>query len=411
MSGTLEGKNIVLCVTGGIAAYKAADLTSRLRKLGAQVYIIMTESATHFITPLTLEVLSEHRVVTDMFDRTFTWEVEHISLAKRADIFVIAPATANIIGKAAHGIADDMVSTTLMATKAPMVIAPAMNTNMYENPVVQANIMALKQKSVRLVEPAAGRLACWDTGKGKLADPADIVQAIEAAATPQDLAGLSILVTAGPTRESMDPVRFISNHSTGKMGYAIAHRAQMRGAQVTLVSGPVSLDAPAGVTMVPVVSALQMRDAVLSRLPEQDWVIKAAAVGDYRPETQAENKLKKKADEMSVALVKNPDILHEVGQRKQATQTVCGFSLETQNLLENSKAKLEEKNCDMLVANNLKTAGAGFAHDTNVATLLYRDGTVESLDLMQKDTLADIVLDRMLALHTKKEIGRASCGE
>ena len=402
MSGTLEGKNIVLCVTGGIAAYKAADLTSRLRKLGAQVYIIMTESATHFITPLTLEVLSEHRVVTDMFDRTFTWEVEHISLAKRADIFVIAPATANIIGKAAHGIADDMVSTTLMATKAPMVIAPAMNTNMYENPVVQANITALKQKGVRFVEPAAGRLACGDTGKGKLADPADIVQAIEAAATPQDLAGLSILVTAGPTRESMDHVRFISNHSTGKMGYAIAHRAQMRGAQVTLVSGPVSLDAPAGVTMVPVVSALQMRDAVLSRLPEQDWVIKAAAVGDYRPETQAENKLKKKADEMSVALVKNPDILHEVGQRKQATQTVCGFSMETQNLLENSKAKLEEKNCDMLVANNLKTAGAGFAHDTNVATLLYRDGTVESLDLMQKDTLADIVLDRMLALHTKK---------
>ena len=402
MSGTLEGKNIVLCVTGGIAAYKAADLTSRLRKLGAQVYIIMTESATHFITPLTLEVLSEHRVVTDMFDRTFTWEVEHISLAKRADIFVIAPATANIIGKAAHGIADDMVSTTLMATKAPMVIAPAMNTNMYENPVVQANITALKQNGVRFVEPAAGRLACGDTGKGKLADPADIVQAIEAAATPQDLAGLSILVTAGPTRESMDPVRFISNHSTGKMGYAIAHRAQMRGAQVTLVSGPVSLDAPAGVTMVPVVSALQMRDAVLSRLPEQDWVIKAAAVGDYRPETQAENKLKKKADEMSVALVKNPDILHEVGQRKQATQTVCGFSMETQNLLENSKAKLEEKNCDMLEANNLKTAGAGFAHDTNVATLLYRDGTVESLDLMQKDTLADIVLDRMLALHTKK---------
>ena len=402
MSGTLEGKQIVLCVTGGIAAYKAADLTSRLRKLGAQVYIIMTESATHFITPLTLEVLSEHRVVTDMFDRTFTWEVEHISLAKRADVFVIAPATANIIGKAAHGIADDMVSTTLMATKAPMVIAPAMNTNMYENPVVQANIAALKQKGVRFVEPASGRLACGDTGKGKLADPAEIVQAIEAAATPQDLSGLSVLVTAGPTREAMDPVRFISNHSTGKMGYAIAHRAQMRGAKVTLVSGPVSLDAPAGVAVVPVTSALQMRDAVLSRLPEQDWVIKAAAVGDYRPEVQAENKLKKKADEMSVALVKNPDILREIGEKKQKSQTVCGFSMETQNLLENSRAKLEAKNCDMLVANNLKTAGAGFAHDTNVATLLYRDGTAEALNLMQKESLADIVLDRMLALHTKK---------
>ena len=402
MSGTLEGKQIVLCVTGGIAAYKAADLTSRLRKLGAQVYIIMTESATHFITPLTLEVLSEHRVVTDMFDRTFTWEVEHISLAKRADVFVIAPATANIIGKAAHGIADDMVSTTLMATKAPMVIAPAMNTNMSENPVVQANIAALKQKGVRFVEPASGRLACGDTGKGKLADPAEIVQAIEAAATPQDLSGLSVLVTAGPTREAMDPVRFISNHSTGKMGYAIAHRAQMRGAKVTLVSGPVSLDAPAGVAVVPVTSALQMRDAVLSRLPEQDWVIKAAAVGDYRPEVQAENKLKKKADEMSVALVKNPDILREIGEKKQKSQTVCGFSMETQNLLENSRAKLEAKTCDMLVANNLTTAGAGFAHDTNVATLLYRDGTAEALNLMQKESLADIVLDRMLALHTKK---------
>ena len=249
MSSSLQGKNVVLCITGGIAAYKAADLTSRLRKLGAQVYIIMTESATHFITPLTLEVLSEHRVVTDMFDRTFTWEVEHISLAKRADVFVIAPATANIIGKAAHGIADDMVSTTLMATKAPMVIAPAMNTNMYENPIVQQNIALLKARGVSFVEPASGRLACGDTGKGKLADPADIAHAIEAAATPHDLEGLSVLVTAGPTREAMDPVRFISNHSTGKMGYAIAQRAQMRGAKVTLVSGPVALDAPANVSI------------------------------------------------------------------------------------------------------------------------------------------------------------------
>lgn len=402
MTGALQGKNVVLCITGGIAAYKAADLTSRLRKMGAQVYIIMTESATHFITPLTLEVLSEHRVVTDMFDRTFTWEVEHISLAKRADVFVIAPATANIIGKAVHGIADDMVSTTLMATKAPVVIAPAMNTNMYENPTVQANLAALKARGVTVVEPTSGRLACGDTGKGKLADPADIAHAIETAATPQDLQGLSILVTAGPTREAMDPVRFISNHSTGKMGYAIAQRAQMRGAQVTLISGPVSLTPPTGVSLVPVTSAQEMYDAVLSHLPQQDWVIKAAAVGDYRPATQAVDKLKKHDDDLSVALVKNPDILKEIGQRKRDNQTVCGFSMETRDLINNSRAKLESKNCDMLVANNLKTEGAGFAHDTNVATLLYRDGSNEPLDLMQKDSLADIVLDRMLTLHKKK---------
>lgn len=402
MTGALQGKNVVLCITGGIAAYKAADLTSRLRKMGAQVYIIMTESATHFITPLTLEVLSEHRVVTDMFDRTFTWEVEHISLAKRADVFVIAPATANIIGKAVHGIADDMVSTTLMATKAPVVIAPAMNTNMYENPTVQANLAALKARGVMVVEPVSGRLACGDTGKGKLADPADIAHAIETAATPQDLQGLSILVTAGPTREAMDPVRFISNHSTGKMGYAIAQRAQMRGAQVTLISGPVSLTPPTGVSLVPVTSAQEMYDAVLAHLPQQDWVIKAAAVGDYRPATQAADKLKKHDDDLSVALVKNPDILKEIGQRKRDNQTVCGFSMETRDLINNSRAKLQSKNCDMLVANNLKTEGAGFAHDTNVATLLYRDGSSEPLDLMQKDSLADIVLDRMLTLHQKK---------
>lgn len=401
--GTLQGKTVVLCVTGGIAAYKAADLTSRLRKCGASVYIIMTESATHFITPLTLEVLSEHRVVTDMFDRAFTWEVEHISLAKRADVFVIAPATANIIGKAAHGIADDMVSTTLMATKAPVVMAPAMNTNMYESPVVQQNIDILRSRNVVFVAPESGRLACGDVGSGKLADPADIVRAIETVLTPQDLTGLSVLVTAGPTREAMDPVRFISNHSTGKMGYAIAARARARGAQVTLVTGPVALAPPDGVTVVPVTSALDMYEAVLSRLPAQDWIIKAAAVGDYRPAQQADDKLKKKDDDMSVALVKNPDILKEIGMRKREDQTVCGFSMETRDLIQNSRLKLERKNCDMLVANNLKTAGAGFAHDTNVATFLYRDGSSEPLSLMQKDALSDLVLDRMLAIHTKKE--------
>ncbi len=403
MIRALEGKTVVLCITGGIAAYKAADLTSRLRKLGAKVHIIMTESATHFITPLTLEVLSENRVVTDMFDRAFTWEVEHISLAKCADVFVVAPATANIIGKAAHGIADDMVSTTLMATKAPVVIAPAMNTNMYQNTVVQDNIAALKVRGFRFVEPESGRLACGDTGTGKLADPAAIAEAIVRAAAPQDLAGLSLLITAGPTREALDPVRFLSNHSTGKMGYAIARHAVRRGAKVTLVSGPVSLEAPQGVDVVSVSSALEMRDAVLSRLPEQDWVIKAAAVGDYRPAVQAEDKIKKKADDLSVALVKNPDILKEIGTKKRQDQLVCGFSMETQDLIANSKAKLESKNCDLLVANNLKTEGAGFAHDTNVATILYRDGQAEALSMMQKEQLADLLLDRMHKLHQKKK--------
>lgn len=398
----LDGKNVVLCVTGGIAAYKAADLTSRLRKLGAQVHIIMTESATHFITPLTLEVLSEHRVVTDMFDRSFTWEVEHISLAKRADVFVIAPATANIIGKAAHGIADDMVSTTLMATRAPIVMAPAMNTNMYQNAITQQNITVLKQRGVRFVSPSSGRLACGDIGTGKLADPADIVLEIEAAASTQDLAGLSVLITAGPTQEALDPVRFLSNHSTGKMGYAIAQHAKMRGAQVTLVSGPVSLTPPSDITLIPVTSAQQMHDTVLSHLSKQDWIIKAAAVGDYRPASIANDKIKKKSGELSIELLKNPDILAEIGKRKQSHQTVCGFSMETRDLIENSRAKLEQKNCDMLVANNLKVEGAGFAHDTNVATLLYRDGSSESLDLMLKEQLADIVLDRMLDLHHRK---------
>ena len=399
----LSGKSVVLCVTGGIAAYKAADIISRLRKKGANVFVIMTKSATEFITPLTFEVLSGNRVVTDMFSRDFTWEVEHISLAKRADVFVIAPATANVIGKAAHGIADDMVTTTLMATKAPMVIAPAMNTGMYENPVVQENITILENRGVRFVQPASGRLACGDSGKGKLAEPETIVNEICAAAMKQDLKGKTILVTAGPTREAIDPVRFISNHSTGKMGYAIAQNASMRGAKVILVSGPVALETPYGVERVNVSSARDMHDAVISRLDKVDWVIKSAAVGDYRPETTADEKIKKKDDDMSISLVRNPDILAEIGSKKQNHQLVCGFSMETQDLLNNSRAKLQKKNCDMLVANNLKTEGAGFAHDTNVATLLYRDGTHEPLSLMQKDDLASIVLDRLLKLSEQKD--------
>lgn len=404
---SLQGKSVVLCVTGGIAAYKAADLTSRLKKKGAEVFIIMTQSATEFITPLTLEVLSGNRVIVDMFNRDFPWEVEHISLAKRADVFVLAPATANVIGKAAHGIADDMVSTTLMATKAPLVIAPAMNTGMYENPVVQQNLEILRRRGARVIEPASGRLACGDTGRGKLADPADIAREIECAATEQDLKGLSILVTAGPTREAMDPVRFLSNHSTGKMGYAVAESAFARGAKVTLVSGPVALEPPRGVSVVPVTSACDMRDVMLARLDAADWVIKAAAVGDYRPAQAADDKMKKKNSELSVELVRNPDILAEIGGKKRAGQLICGFSMETRDLLENSRAKLMKKNCDMMVANNLKTAGAGFAHDTNVATLLYRDGSSEPLTLMSKEDLAGIVLDRLLAISQKKGTANA----
>lgn len=399
---SLTGKSVVLCVTGGIAAYKAADLTSRLKKEGAEVFVLMTKSAAEFITPLTLEVLSGNRVTMDMFSRDFPWEVEHISLAKRADVFVIAPATANLIGKAAHGIADDMVTTTLMATRAPLVIAPAMNTGMYENPIVQENLSALRQRGARIVEPASGRLACGDSGRGKLADPADIVREIARAATPQDLLGRSILVTAGPTREAMDPVRFLSNHSTGKQGYAIAEAACARGAQVTLVTGPVALTPPAGVSVVPVTSACEMRDAVMGRLSGADWVIKAAAVGDYRPAQMAQDKLKKKDGALSIELVRNPDILAEIGLNKNSGQLVCGFSMETRDLIENSRAKLEKKNCDMMVANNLKTEGAGFAHNTNVATLLYRDGSAEPLTRMRKEDLADIVLNRLLALSRNK---------
>lgn len=395
----LGGKTIVLCVTGGIAAYKAADLTSKLRGAGAQVRVLMTESATQFITPMTFEVLSGYRAVVDTFDRNFSWEVEHVSLAKAADVFVIAPATANIIAKAAHGIADDMVSTTLLATRAPVVIAPAMNTGMYDNPVTGQNLETLRGRGVHMVEPACGRLACGDTGRGKLADTNEILHAIEQALTVQDLADLSLLVTAGPTQEALDPVRFLSNHSSGKMGYAIADRAALRGAKVTLVSGPTALATPAGVTRVDITSAREMFDAVVSRADRQDIIIKAAAVGDYRPETEAQDKLKKSDDEMNIALTRNPDILAELGRKKRPGQLLCGFAMETQNLMQNAADKLRRKNCDMLVANSLREAGAGFQHDTNAATLLFADGRQETVPLMQKEELADRILDRLLVLR------------
>ncbi len=398
----LQGKTIVLGITGSIAAYKAAELVSSLRKCRAEVYVIMTKSACEFIAPLTLETLSGHPVVSDMFARVTSWDVEHISLAKRADVFAVVPASANILGKAANGIADDMLSTTLLATKAPILFAPAMNTNMYENPAVQDNIATLKTRGAYFVEPADGHLACGDSGKGKLAEVGSIEQAIADLLTPKDCAGLSVLVTAGPTREALDPVRFLSNHSTGKMGYALAERARARGAQVTLVTGPTMLQTPPQMTVVPVISAREMRDAVMCRLAEQDLVIKAAAVGDYRPAEMAQDKLKKKDEDMRIELVRNPDILQEIGQNKRANQTVCGFAMETRDLVAHAREKMQRKHCDMMVANNLKTAGAGFAHDTNVVTLLYADGQSEALDLMYKEALADLLLDRLLALHRQK---------
>lgn len=396
----LMGKTVVLCVTGGIAAYKAADLTSKLGKLGADVRVLMTKSACEFIAPMTLEVLSGNRVVTDTFSRDFTWEVEHISLAKAADVFVIAPATANVIAKAAHGIADDMVTTTLLATRAPVVIAPAMNTGMYDNPVTQQNLETLRARGFHIVSPVSGHLACGDTGRGKLADTDTVLWHINHALTQQDMAGKRVLVTAGPTREALDPVRFLSNHSSGKMGYAIAARAALRGAEVTLVSGPTALPVPEGVTRVDVVSARQMYDAVLSRADVQDIIVKAAAVGDYRPASEAEEKLKKSDDDLSVPLVRNPDILAALGAQKRAGQRLCGFAMETQNLIENAADKLRRKNCDLLVANSLRDEGAGFGTDTNVATLLFADGRQQPVPLMPKDELADLILDELSALRT-----------
>ncbi len=398
-----SGKTVVLGVTGGIAAYKACDLVSRLHKKGINIRIIMTEHACEFVQPLTLEVLSGNRVVTDMFNRDFPWEVEHISLAKAADVFAVVPATANILGKYAHGIADDMLSTTLLATRAPVLFAPAMNTNMYEHPAVQENIATLKQRGCLFVEPASGHLACGDTGKGKLADVETIEQAILDVLTEKDMEGMHVTVTAGPTREAMDPVRFLSNHSTGKMGYAIARSAKMRGAQVTLITGPVSLAPLDGVRMVPITSACEMREAVMEALPQSDLVIKAAAVGDYRPAQFQDDKIKKHDEDMSISLVRNPDILAEIGENRRDDQVICGFSMETRDLLENSTKKLKKKNCDVIVANNLKVKGAGFAGDTNVVTLLYRDGTVEPLELMEKDSVADILLERLVALYRKKQ--------
>ncbi|WP_432630467.1 bifunctional phosphopantothenoylcysteine decarboxylase/phosphopantothenate--cysteine ligase CoaBC [Brotaphodocola sp.] len=391
----LQGKTVVIGVTGGIAAYKIASLVSMLKKQHANVRVIMTENATNFITPVTFESLTGTKCLVDTFDRNFEFQVEHVSLAKQADIFMIAPATANVIAKVAHGLADDMLTTTFLACKKPKYIVPAMNTQMYENPITQDNLEICRKYGMHVIEPASGYLACGDTGAGKMPEPETLFQYIlQEIAFPKDLAGKKILVTAGPTQEAIDPVRYITNHSTGKMGYAIARAGARRGAEVTLVSGPVNQKVPLGVTLVPVVSARDMFEAVTSRSAEQDAIIKSAAVADYRPAVVGTEKTKKSDGDMSIALERTDDILSWLGNHRREGQFLCGFSMETQNMLENSKAKLEKKHVDMIVANNLKTAGAGFGTDTNVVTLITKDGA-EELEKMSKDQVAHVLLDRI----------------
>ncbi|MCP1305985.1 bifunctional phosphopantothenoylcysteine decarboxylase/phosphopantothenate--cysteine ligase CoaBC [Paenibacillus tyrfis] len=391
----LNGKTILLGVSGGIAAYKGAAVCSKLAQAGADVRVIMTESATKFVAPLTFQTLSRHDVIVDTFDEKDASVVSHIDLADRADVVVIAPATANVIGKIALGLADDMLSTTLLATTAPILVAPAMNVHMYAHPAVQANMQKLAERGVRFIEPGTGQLACGYVGKGRLAEPEEIVAAVERFFQEKRLLeGRRVLVTAGATVERIDPVRYLTNDSSGKMGYAIAEEAQRMGANVTLVTGKASIAAPAGVTVVKVESALEMMEAVLSRLPEQDVIIKAAAVADYRPAEQAEHKIKKSGDEMTMRLVKNPDIAQAVGERKKPSQLLVGFAAETQHLETFAQEKLKKKRCDLLVANDVTMEGAGFGTDTNVVRIYDSEGLVEALPLMSKGQVAA----RLLAL-------------
>lgn len=410
--GMLKGKSILLGVTGGIAAYKAADLCSMLVKQGCSVNTIMTANATEFISPIVFENLSGNRTATEMFDRNHPHQVEHIALSDRAELVVIAPATANIIAKLAHGLADDMLSTTVLACNCPKLIAPAMNTKMYENPVTQKNLDILRSFGWHVIEPASGRLACGTIGKGKLVPVEEIAEAIEKVVSGcpgqdvrrhQDLAGRRILVTAGPTREKLDPVRYITNHSSGKMGYAIAEAAAERGAEVTLISGPTALAEPEGMKVVRIETAKEMFDAVTSRGAVQDWIIKAAAVADFRPAVICENKIKKSADgsDLSIKMERTEDILGWLGEHKPANQILCGFSMETANMIENSKKKLKHKHLDMIAANNVKEKGAGFGVETNHLTLLTKDQEID-LPMMGKKDAAHALLDELLKLWNRK---------
>ena len=399
----LKGKTVLLGVTGSIAAYKIAYLASALKKLHAQVHVLMTQNATNFINPITFETLTGNKCLVDTFDRNFQFSVEHVSIAKQADVVMIAPASANVIGKLAHGIADDMLTTTIMACKCKKIVSPAMNTNMYENPIVQDNLAILQHYGYEVIEPASGYLACGDTGAGKMPEPEMLLDYIlREIAKEKDLLGRKVLVTAGPTQEAIDPVRYITNHSSGKMGYALAKAAMIRGADVTLVSGPCAIEPPPFVKLVPVVTAKEMFDAVTSVSFEQDIIIKAAAVADYRPANVYEDKVKKHEEQMSIKLEKTDDILGYLGEHRLPGQFLCGFSMETQNMLGNSRAKLGKKHLDMVAANNLKVAGAGFQGDTNVLTLITQDEDV-SLQLMSKEDAANVILDKILSIQKERE--------
>ena len=395
----LKDKTVVIGVSGGIAVYKTLDVVSRLRKLGVNVNVIMTKSATEFVTPLSFQSLSQNYVVCDMFEDPKAWDVEHISLAKRADVFLIAPATANVIGKIANGIADDMLTTTVMATKAKVLIAPAMNTNMYENPILQRNINTLKELGYNFVEPESGRLACGDTGKGKLASPETIVdEVVKLLSKGQDLKGKSIIVTAGPTVESIDPMRYITNRSTGKMGYSIAKEAIERGADVTLITGPTNLTPPQNLKkLVKIESAKDMYEAVLANLDENDVVIKSAAVADYKPKNYSNKKIKKSDDDLVIELDRNKDIAQEIGKIKN-NKILVGFAAETNDLIENASLKIKKKNLDFIVANDLTKEGAGFGVDTNIVKIIDKEGNITEYPKMKKEEVANIILDKIKEL-------------
>ena len=398
----LEGKTVLLGVTGSIAAYKIAYLASMLKKQQADVHVLMTRNATNFINPITFETLTGNKCLVDTFDRNFQFQVEHVSIAKKADVVMIAPASANVIGKLAHGIADDMLTTTIVACRCKKFISPAMNTNMFENPIVQDNLKTLEHYGYEVIDPAVGYLACGDTGAGKMPEPETLLNYIlRECACEKDMKGLKVLVTAGPTQEAIDPVRYITNHSSGKMGYAIAKMAMLRGADVTLVSGRTALTPPPFVRVVPVVTARDMYEAVTSVSQEQDIIIKAAAVADYRPASVSDEKIKKKDDDMSIALERTDDILKYLGEHKPDGQFLCGFSMETENMIGNSRVKLTRKNLDMVAANNVKMAGAGFQGDTNVLTLITQDEEV-SLPLMSKEDAAGKILDKILLERVRR---------
>lgn len=392
----LKDKTVILGVTGGIAAYKVAGLASVLVKAGADVHVIMTEHAKNFINPITFETLTNNRCITDTFDRNFPHNVEHVALGKKADIFVVAPATANTMAKLAHGLADDMLTTTFLACKSPKIIVPAMNTNMYENQITQDNIQILKRYGMTVVEPANGYLACGDTGAGKMPEAETIFQYIEKElAREKNMKDLKVLVTAGATQEAMDPVRYITNHSTGKMGYAIAKECMLRGADVTLVSGETSIEPPKFIKIINIKSAKEMFEAVTKVSDNQDIIIKAAAVADYRPASVSDQKMKKKDEDLSVPMERTDDILKFLGEHRRIGQFLCGFSMETENMIENSRAKLIKKNIDMIIANNLKDSGAGFGTDTNLVTMITKDGE-KSFELMSKGEVAKTIIDEIL---------------